>query len=1445
MWANPTARPVGGKPAGLSLHRKWAVALAAVALIAGAVLLPRGDELMLIHVRNRDVERAQAMMGTDGASHTTNSIATHGELFELEGRVDKALKEAEDFAAAHPADVAAWTHLAKLYASAQRQDDWTKALATIYRLAPTEERARELASHYHRSGDAESEAAMLHNVIGFGHARADELVRSARLEATAKRFDRSHDAIEQLRRREPRAIDYPTMELLASVLIERKQVDQLAQTFQTLPLAMEDPSVLPTLATALTGWGHSDAALSLLRPVTGRTPLPEWLTAFAIQARGTKEARRAAATLVGIDAMRPLAADPLRELVALELSLSDYDAVEHILSAHAHDRQPAVVAAAIGHAVKNGQRARAQRFVSLAGDDGLTVSPMLALDLAIERADVPAADRWIAAIEAAGRPSPQDAAALAQFEVALGRHDRALTRLTALASTGRAPIWALGNLTTLAVVLHRQTEALAALTPVVADSVDARAAWARLAISMDRLDLVDSWFASGPPRSGEAQALKDVYYALSDRHESRLALSAARRLHEASDAVRDGSGRMGPVQQADAALIYDTALRDAYVAGLDVGGELKDVFAARLTTPSLPDTHRAMVVDGLWRVGERASIYDAILDMAARDLDTWLTPLTGSAKAKGDTTRAVTLVSSALRSTASDGRDPARRESLVRALLELDAPDDVVLPALDDLAHTVGNTWVFAYDERLAKRSQASRRLDLWWSVGTSPRSSVAERRAAAARLHDLGAPAKAAQVLEPLVASAGPADPDVVMLTSLWGPNATAAQRAWITARLKTASSAEQPLWMTHLVNAGGARDVLSVVPDLPASASPALAGAWLQAVRTAGPRRTYQSAIEKAVAADGLSDGALRIVGRAALGEGLYALAQRAFEGVIKRRSADLDAMRWLGAIAFYRGQHEDAELWLSTYEAGGGHEAEPLFQLGELALARDEDERARTFYSRALEQLSAGTATDVSPSLVATIYVRLGQRDRARAAFETLLSSPVTNGVAGGLDHVRADYASTLMQWGDDAGARRVLGLDQPPLRASIRPSKRGAPVRVRTAEASPNSTPAQASDLDRNGERRLDLLRVQWLSSHGRYADAERLLGSLGQRFPGDADVLVAQGAFDADRGRSAQAAANFEAARRQAPDREDIARLVDDRQRQEAPHFEVQRTDRSIEGGWEQQSTLASFQARLTDRVKAAVSFERLRLWPSRVLGLLGGPRVDQEPTRFEGSVSATVATDTTATATVYGTEGGLGAGASVRRDDLYGAWRVAVDRRRPYWDISESAGYDGRQDRVLIERQLRWGSTTSAWAQVGWNRYSFPFGLSQSSSGFGFGVSRVVWRRQPLLSLQYGLDLVRVRGSGADPRLADGGTAYIVPITNREVHLFAATTRFRMSPWDVNATAGYDIDRLGGRGPVFGFRLTPPASARVGLEVWGDWSLYSVVTTQRVRTAGVALRVGF
>jgi tetratricopeptide (TPR) repeat protein len=461
-------------------------------------------------------------------------------------------------------------------------------------------------------------------------------------------------------------------------------------------------------------------------------------------------------------------------------------------------------------------------------------------------------------------------------------------------------------------------------------------------------------------------------------------------------------------------------------------------------------------------------------------------------------------------------------------------------------------------------------------------------------------------------------------------------------------------------------------------------------------------------------------------------------------------------------------------------------------------------------ALSDPPAGQGNDV---LLANVLVRLDDRARARVAFDLILR------VSPAHHHARADYASALLQWRDYDEAWRVL-------------------------EAQP--TAPSGVDVERSGARRLDLLRLQWLTFEGRYGEAARLIETLQQRFPEDVDVQAARASFDAGRGRPADAEQHYQSAHQGAPERQDFADVLRELERQRSPKAFVQAEARGISGAWSATSTLATLEARPRPHVPVTLTAERASLTAPQFLFDDGHVApLDARLSRFEAAVSAPIRSGTTLSAALFGSDRGAGAGTTFTHHDLRGSWKVTAERGRPFWEFVESVAGDGRKDRISVQRDWRFSADTAAWAIVDWNGYRLRSEAGAASTALTLGVIRTVRHQAPTLTLQYGLDKEHVRSADV-VTTTDGRVFMPVPLTSREVHLAGAVTRFPIHRiWEVDASAGYTVDRFGGRGSFVTARATPTLRAPVGLELWGERRLYSLTTTQRVRRSGIRLTVRF
>jgi tetratricopeptide (TPR) repeat protein len=1413
----------------LRRQRAGAMLIAVGALVLGALLVPRGDELLLIHARNHELDRAATTLLERPAAGvpTVSSVVAHSELFLTQGRIGEALSDLEAFVTAHPDDLAAWTRLARLYGDAYRLRDQVRATGEMYRLDPTPANARRLSTYFRWMADDAQEAAALRPLVRSGTATPFEYARSARLDAALGDTASALATLDALKAADAGAFDYPLIELYASLAAAREGPARVGPRVQALPAVVRDPLVLQRLASAFLSWGQQDAAFAIFDAPADAVASADLLTMRARAAMGTTAAQVVVADLVQRDAASPFHDPALQALVDLALSIDDYASIERVLG-HAGRRAPsAVLATVVGYAVSHGARLDAQAILRRFGDDVLAEAPVLALELAVERGDTARAAEWIRRIDAAGTASPEELVAVATLETRLGRRGAAFARLEAVIASGAAPVWAYRGFADLATDPAARATALAALEAQAPRMPEARRAWVGVAVALGRADLIDAWIGSPAVSLADAESLRDAFSLLMDRGNREAGVRVAARLAALRGSPDDhlllgqallaterpvealAALRRAKPSRPEAQAAYETALAQTLLAGHDVAAEVKTIFPPRLRTDGLDAERRALLVEALLAAGEQAPLAGDVVTLASNDLDRWLSPLVETARAAGETRSAIALVATDLAKTPSDS---PRRERLVRALMDLDAPNAVLLPHLEAFALERRDSWTFAYDERLAQEFRTGDRVSLWSRLAALPDASVPERRTAASRLIELGASSRAADVLQTLAAAAGPADPDVQQLLWLWGPRPDESRLRWLLSRHDSAPPADQAAWLAHLANAGGEHLVVEAIPEPPAAAGAGYLRTWIDAHRAGADPAQLRAALATVLARDRAGVDTRRYVGTSALAGGLTDLAERAFEGVLAAVPGDPQALRWLGTLAFYRGDTAAAFTHLAAYAAQGGGEPEALYQLGELWLARHEPGRARALYTRALNALDAADAAAANPVLRANVLVRLDDRAGAVAAFDRVLHDDPAN------RHARADYAVALLRWGrfDDAG--RILEAQR------LDPDLR---------------------DVDGGGRRRLDLLRAQWLNESGRAGAARDQLEALAARHPADPDVLVARATFDQARGRLADADRQLQAAHDGAPAREDIAQLVEAAAQERAPRVSLS-TERSSIGPWTATSGILSLASGPRQRRRFAVTMERQRVTAPPVLRADGSiAPLDVDLTRVEGTATVLAARDAEVRARAFAADGGFGGGGTFVRRDLRGAWTVAGDVNRPFWDLLESAAAHGRKDQWSVQREWRFRPDTAAWAVAGWNRYRLPGVASTTSNGLTLGVVRTVRRQAPSLTLQYGLDTERVRRA-TRVTIADGRTFAPIPLVSREVHVFGLLGRAVVGRFgEVDVSGGYAVDRLGGHGSFLAGRLTPHPAARIGLELWGERRLYQIVTTQQALRFGVRGAVRF
>ena len=670
-----------------------------------------------------------------------------------------------------------------------------------------------------------------------------------------------------------------------------------------------------------------------------------------------------------------------------------------------------------------------------AGDDCLKDVPVLAARLAIQRGDLEAARRWVAAADAGMSRNPDDQVALAGLERELGRPEAGYARLKRYLAQGAVTVWAIESFAQLALEARRATEASPMLDRLRGRfGAPADAAWARVATAAGERRAVLAWLQSSRARRVPAQALRDIAYQALDGRMTALAVEAARLLLS-TGATRDDrlllARALSEDGQAEAALdvlrplalhdrtlaaTYDAALARAATGSAKAREELTGRVLAELEAPSVSPARRAELARTLIAGGAVAPALQVMEPLVRADGGTWLAPYLETAKQSRNRASAVAFLTRELER--GDLAAPFR-ETRVRALLELGA-SEAAEPFLRDLATRDGGAWVFAYDDALAARGNRAARAEWWRSRGLRTDVPAPERRAAAFKLIDLRDKGGAEQVLR-VLAEQEPSDgPNTATLLHLWGPRPARPALEWLEARARSAQGHDQAGWLEHLTSAGAAARTLAILATAPGPDEPARLDAWIDAQRAVRDRDGLRRTIERAAALSH-DAGRLEALAQVALAESLPDAAERAFETLIAIQPGAQEARRWLGLLALARNDAVAAREHLEHYVAGGGRDPEALLRQGELLERDSRPDAARRAFALGLQASDrADRRTVAARRTHAFLLAHAGRAADAQRGLEALVAEQPTDA------HLRADYAAWLLKEGRHADAQRILDL-----------------------------------------------------------------------------------------------------------------------------------------------------------------------------------------------------------------------------------------------------------------------------------------------------------------------------------------------------------------------------------------------------------------------------------
>jgi len=362
----------------------------------------------------------------------------------------------------------------------------------------------------------------------------------------------------------------------------------------------------------------------------------------------------------------------------------------------------------------------------------------------------------------------------------------------------------------------------------------------------------------------------------------------------------------------------------------------------------------------------------------------------------------------------------SRKENFVYMMLEFKAHERV-LPHLRQLAYLKGGDWVSPYEETLAKLGKNKELINFWRMRIKRPNLPEEEKRQLAFQFLEANSKADALPVFKELAETASAKSPDVEQLLFLWGPRPAKADQKWLADRAKASKNTERTEWLRHLVNAGGAREVVRLAMMEPSSKiTDNLYSVYVQALQELENRNEFDSALSQWMESETNPDRLFRY-GTLAEDQSQLDLANAAYEKLLGIRPKDEKALKRLGWNSFYLNRWKDTQKYLGQILTNKDDDWATHYYYAEAIYLEGHISESLPFFQQTLEIIGKISSTNNEMEMTQAISLeRLGRKKEALVIYERLLKvSPEDK-------KLRVKYISCLMDVGDYEQAQKGLAL-----------------------------------------------------------------------------------------------------------------------------------------------------------------------------------------------------------------------------------------------------------------------------------------------------------------------------------------------------------------------------------------------------------------------------------
>ena len=1367
-----------------TIHYIVVFIIVACGLGVSVLLLPSSAEIALIRFKDKDFESARKSYESRLAAGDLSAavVMPLSQLYLQYGEVNSAIQVMERYLAGHPADINAKQLLGKYYQFAQRPYEYQLNLETVVNENPTEDGLRELSGIYNFSAQFDKQIVTLEKLITLFPQKHTDFLDLANLQASQGQFTAAVRTLIQFESQHAQHVNPSTVQLLVSLQLDAAMPKAAADRAIRWLKQHPNPQVAARFVALLHFKGHPVEAMAVIEPFIAQAEQTPALLAELVQIEiktGREDA--ALARLMKMYEQRRLPTELFEPLIDLLLTRHDVAmAIEVARSTDLSQQPDWLIANLADEALANNRPDFVENVVSQIGTGFFEPYPLVAAEWTFQRGDHSDLSRWLARAEAA-ELSPADELRLASLYTQSGRSSQAISLLSRLAASGQLPEDGLSDLASQYLEVGRSEEGAQFFDGLrrKRHSPKIDRGWVLLAAAAGREEEVLQWLR---PRIGRLsrQALSDLYYTAEERKQRELAVLAAQQLYA-------GSPDRGSAYRL--ALAFFNA------------GRFAD--AARLTrefmTAGPSADEEALYLEALskgWRQGEPFG--DELRAYWSRQLGTPNLLL-------------------------------ARREEIVYNLLDLNDVE-AALPAVRWLAAEKRDPWLAAYSDLAVK---AGRRDDVRAFLTAQLSLPVTDLRSNEALIHlliEVGGELPALPFLKQFAEALGNewahAYEDALGKTrrddELLSFRVSRAARSDITTREKgeiatrifesghvpqavaallpvAAKSAPHSSEVEQLLFFWGLpapNDALDWLENRARSVSGTELAGWLELLTNAGAFDRVASIASNALQVrddERIADLYLQALAAQERSSAAVVKAgdrpERTLAAALGReigKRSQPGALRLRARLAL---ENELPELAAAAFEKlyqSSPNDLETLRWLGALKFANGYDSEAESY----LQQYFAANGDDYeSRFYLGELLFKEHKREAARAEFARSLEllDPIENRDA----MATSIHAQTLDRLGRTAealaefeGALQRWNTNRP-LRADY------VIVLLRTRRyGQAQSALAQAGD---ENDLRLGMLRGQLLMSQGLWRHARQHYSGLSALDP-----------FNAE-----------------------IRRTLQDRFfREHSSRIGLEFEGKTVRGAQSQEALRMNGHYLLPNYWSLGVSAVREDTRLGSMQRLLKRGEIYAQYDAADGSHFR---------ATLHSADS-LGSSITFARSDGRGSTAFTLEYRKPFLEFSEGLFNGGTRDRFEFRREYRLQPNLIARAAVAKNRYGLRANEDHSnvSSAFAFeaGLTRVFEFGRRSFFLEYVVDAER----------AATATNQALSLVSRETHAGSLSGAWKLhSGLQFDGFGGFAVDRLGGRGPFYGARLSLELPGGFETQGWLERRLNSVATGQLVNRYALQL----